>query len=192
MHHAPAINVWKGTNRVSLLWEDLRASRVSPDPCAWENISPGVDPETLNRDAKSIDSRSEPGEVTEPSLLEKAGFESLRLIKYALDILAAPPEDEPAADNDREQDLTALTASQSEWVPSGVRDPLRADAAVGLTFIKVSREPEPQPGSAIDTRRMAYGLKIPVKPLHKRSIYQRVFFCLCHMMGRGKEESSMH
>ena len=184
MNHTPAINVWKGTNRVSQLWEDLLANCVSPDPPAQENSFMGVDQETSFVLQPSGMEEVSPASVTEqkrpavPALLEKAGFESLRMIRQALEILTAPPEQEAAAEPGREQDMQTPPAGQAALEDAALLDLIRADSALGLTFIKVSREPEPQPGSVIDTRRMAYGLKVPRKPLHKRPIYLRVFFCL--------------
>jgi hypothetical protein len=174
MHQTPAINVWKGSNRVSDLWEELLAIRVSPDPCTGEKMAPKTAMETPERVGNSM-----------PALLEKAGFESLRRIRQALEVLAAPSEEDHGTDTDRGQDLTVLTPGQWELEARGGNDSIRESSTLGLTFIKVSREPEPQPVSAIDTRRMAYGLKIPMKPLHKRPIYQRIFFSLRHMMGGG-------
>lgn len=165
------VNVWKESNRVSLLWEDLLANYVSPDPVAGEILSlgsklePYVPMETM--EAELFAARQEQDETAAPGLLERAGFESLRLIKHALDVLTAPPEQEPDP------------------------DPGQAIAAPGLLYVKISSEPEPQPGSSIDTRRMAYGLKIPMKPLHKRPIHQRLFFCLRQWMTRGSNELSL-
>ena len=187
MNHTPAINVWKGNNRVSQLWEDLLAARVSPDPFAGEYLSSGVDQEPSfplepwETEGNSIASGGERNLSPVPTLLEKAGFESLRLFRQALEILTAPPEDQPAAD-----------AGPGEMEEAVRPDPNQAYPALGMSFIKVSSEPEPQPGSSIDTRRMAYGLKIPMKPLHKRPVYQRVFFCLRHMISPGKDDPSSH
>jgi hypothetical protein len=172
MNHAPAINIWKG-NRISRLWEQLLADRVPPDPPILE--------------VRLSAPRSEQTMAAEPSLLERAGFESLRLIKQALDILSSPPNEEPQAGTCWAQDQEPLPESLKNWEDARLHEPIQADSPVGLTFIKVSREPESQAASAIDTRRIAYGLKIPMKPLHKRPIYQRVFFCLRQMMARGSD-----
>jgi hypothetical protein len=159
MNQVPAIQIWRGSNRLSLLWEDLLVNSVPPDPIV------------LMADVKNLPGRDKCDEPAEPSLLEKAGFESLRLIRQALEILSAPPENEPLPDLD----------------PAGPSDdPWMSSATPGLAFIKVSSEPEPQPGSTINTRRMAYGLKIPNKPLHKRPIYQRIFYSLQHWMAGGQ------
>lgn len=187
MNHTPAINVWNGNNRVSQLWEDLLAVRVSPDPCAGESLSSDVDRElsfpleTWETGDQSFASDGEKNKSSMPTLLEKAGFESLRLFRQALEVLTTPPEDEPVAD-----------AGPGEMEEAVRPDPNQAYPALGMSFIKVSSEPEPQPGSSIDTRRMAYGLKIPMKPLHKRPVYQRVFFCLRHMISPGKDDPSSH
>jgi hypothetical protein len=172
MNHAPAINIWKG-NRISRLWEQLLADPVPPDPPIM--------------DFHSSVTMSEQTKSAEPTLLERAGFESLRMIKQALDILSAPMEEEPPVSTGWKQDTEPLPDSLVKWEEARIHDPIQVDSALGLTFIKVSSEPEPQPGSAIDTRRMAYGLKIPMKPLHKRPIYQRVIFCLRHMVDRGSD-----
>ncbi len=185
MDHTAAIDVWNGSNRVSQLWEALLAERVTPDPCVGKYRLPRVEREpafpmepceTKKSPLPSADGQKQ---SPVPALLEKAGFESLRRIRQALEILAAPSEEDPAGE-----------AGHGEMGVVEVDDPLRIDSTVGLTFIKVSREPEAQPGSAIDTRRMAYGLKIPTKPLHKRPIYQRIFFSLRHIVAQGKDKTS--
>src|SRR6186997_2490110 len=96
MNHAPAINIWKGTNRVSRLWDDLLADLVSPEPPARGESCLG---ENLEREADPFAPGSRLIEPAEPSLLERAGFESLRLIRQALETLTAPPEQEPAIDS---------------------------------------------------------------------------------------------
>jgi hypothetical protein len=176
MNQAPAINIWKG-NRICRLWEQLLADRVPPDPPFIEVRLPVV--------------RNEQNASAEPTLLERAGFESLRMIKQALDILSAPPEEETPAGAGGEQEPDSLPDSMRKWEEARIHDPLEADSNFGQTFIKVSMEPE-LAGSSIDTRRMAYGLKIPMKPLHKRPIYQRVFFCLRHMVSRGSDAALTH
>lgn len=204
MNHTPAINVWKGTNRLSLFWEDLAANCVPPDPVRGKQTSPGDDAELapslpLAWDGIPIPSEM-PGiqvETSVPALLygawergrerpflEKVSQGSIQWIRRALEVLTAPPVEQPEADTRSEQDMEILPVSQAELEAAPVHDPIQTASDLGLTFIKVSSEPEPQPGSAIDTRRMAYGLKIPRKPLHKRPIYQRVFFCLRQMMAR--------
>src|SRR5512133_2951172 len=90
MDQTTAVNVWKGTNRITQLWEDLLANRVSPDPLAFENTNFRMDRES------SPAAGSEQEGSTEPGLLERAGFESLRMIKQALDILAATPGEDEA------------------------------------------------------------------------------------------------
>jgi hypothetical protein len=177
MNQTTAVNVWKGTNRITQLWEDLLANRVSPDPLFSESAAPWVD------DAQAIG--SEPDTSTGPGLLEKAGFESLRMLKQALEILSAPSEEDVASAGQEQEAL----AGDLEFEGGVGHKPFPADPALVLTFVKVSREPDPQPGSAIDTRRMAYGLKIPMKPLHKRPILQRLFFCLRQMLARGGNEA---
>ena len=193
MNQAPAINIWKGTNRVSRLWDDLLADLVSPEPPArgesslGENLERFLLLETPEREADPFATGSRLIEPAEPSLLERAGFESLRLIRQALETLTAPPEQEPAIDSLWVQLPQDVPASQVDLEHRAIHDPLQEASALGLTFIKVSREPEPQPGSSIDLRCMANGLKIPRRPLHKRPVYQRVYFCLRHMLGRGRE-----
>ena len=193
MNHAPAINIWKGTNRVSRLWDDLLADLVSPEPPArgesslGENLERFLLLETPEREADPFATGSRLIEPAEPSLLERAGFESLRLIRQALETLTAPPEQEPAIDSLWVQLPQDVPASQVDLEHTAIHDPLQEASALGLTFIKVSSEPELQPGSSIDLRCMANGLKIPRRPLHKRPVYQRVYFCLRHMLSRGRE-----
>ena len=184
MNNITAINVWKGNNRVSRLWEDLIADRVSPDPPDKANTSPGT---VLGN---PLLMQTYENESPTQSLLEKAGFESLRLIKNALDILSAPYDEDAAVESGLHRDPGTLSAGQMDWTEAVFHDPVQSGSAVGLTYVKVSMEPEPQPGSAIDTRRIAYGLKIPHRPLHKRPIYQRLFFCLRHMMTRRTDADS--
>jgi hypothetical protein len=174
MNQTSVINVWKGSNRVSQLWDDLLADRVPPDPCDGEILSRDVDQGLLF--ALSDEQGSSPA----PTLLEKAGFESLRLIRQALEVLTAPAEEEP------------VPARQWELEEAVRPDPFQSDSTSGMTYIKVSSEPELQPGSAIDTRRVVYGLKIPLKPLHKRPVYQRIFFCLRHVIHHGRDDLSSH
>ena len=193
MNHAPAINIWKGTNRVSRLWDDLLADLVSPEPPArgesslGENLERFLLLETPEREADPFATGSRLIEPAEPSLLERAGFESLRLIRQALETLTEPPEQEPAIDSLWVQLPQDVPASQVDLEHRAIHDPLQEASALGLTFIKVSSEPELQPGSSIDLRCMANGLKIPRRPLHKRPVYQRVYFCLRHMLSRGRE-----
>jgi hypothetical protein len=186
MNHTPAINVWKGNSRLSQLWVDLLADRVSPDPCAGEFPTRDVDQGlsfplgSWETEGSAFTSISGQDHSPAPTLLEKAGFESLRLIRQALEVLTAPPQDEPVPSGQGELEETA-------WL-----NHVPPDSALGMTFVKVSSEPEPQPGSSIDTRRMAYGLKIPMKPLHKRPVYQRVFFCLSQVLRHGRDDPSSH
>ena len=198
MNHTSTINVWKDGNRISQLWEVLLADYVSPDPVAGDYVSSRVDLasafplETWETAEKSLTIRGEQNGSPVPALLEKAGFESLRLFRQALEVLTAPPEDEPVAHAGRELDQGILPSGPEELEEALRFDSTRLDPtlALGMTFVKVSSEPEPQPGSTIDTRRMAYGLKVPVKPLHKRPVYQRVLFCLRQMMRHGRDDPS--
>jgi hypothetical protein len=183
MNQTTAVNVWKRTNRINQLWEDLLTNRVPPDPLCTENMTFGMD-----SGESSPAAGNEQDGSTEPGLLERAGFESLRMIKQALDILAATPG-EAETDTGLKLAIQDPPVVRPELEEGMVHYPFPADPALVLTFIKVSSDPDPQPGSAIDTRRMAYGLKIPMKPLHKRPIYQRLFFCLRQMFARGSNES---
>ena len=200
MNHTSTINVWKDSNRISQLWEVLLADYVSPDPVAGEYVSLTADLEsafpleTWETAEKSITIGGGQNHSSVPALLEKAGFESLRLFRQALEVLTAPPEDDTMADAGREQDLGRLPSGPGELEETLRFDSTRLDPtlALGMTFIKVSSEPEPQPGSSIDTRRVAYGLKVPVKPLHKRPVYQRVLFCLRQMMRHGRDDPSLN
>jgi hypothetical protein len=206
MNQATAANLWKGSNRVSRLWEELSAMIVSPDPIAehspfgWVDLSPAPQhvheraPEAVHSfllepvEMDSPVSGSEQKEPAELPLLEKAGFESLRLIRHALEILTAPSEEEPAADTRQEPHPETPPTGQLQWGETTVYDPFQASSTLGPVYIKVSSEPEPQPGSTIDTRRIAYGLKIPSRPLHKQPIPLRLMFCLrswLHMISRG-------
>jgi hypothetical protein len=200
MNHTSTINIWKDNNRISQLWEVLLADYVSPDPVAGEYVSSSVDLEpafpleTWEAAESSFTTSGGQSHSPVPALLERAGFESLRLFRQALEVLTAPAEEEPALDTGRGQDLKIQPSNSGELDESMRYDSIHTDSALalGMTFIKVSSEPEPQPGSSIDTRRMAYGLKVPVKPLHKRPVYQRVFFCLRNMLRQGKDDPSSH
>ena len=152
-----------------------------------ENLERFLLLETPEREADPFATGSRLIEPAEPSLLERAGFELLRLIRQALETLTAPPEQEPAIDSLWVQLPQDVPASQVDLEHRAIHDPLQEASALGLTFIKVSSEPELQPGSSIDLRCMANGLKIPRRPLHKRPVYQRVYFCLRHMLSRGRE-----
>jgi len=186
---------------------------VSPDPIAEENTFTWIDlaaapqlvlktlPEAVHsfpQETMEIDSSLHGSGQKEPAelpLLEKAGFESLRLIRHALEILTAPPDEEPAPETIREPQLQTPPAGQARWGETTVYDPLQASSTLGPVYIKVSSEPEPQPGSTIDTRRIAYGLKIPSRPLHKQPIPLRLIFCLrswLHIISRGSYEPSPH
>lgn len=199
--HAPGMNIWKGSNRVSRLWEDLAADCVDPDPAGkrraslavdWEldlpsTLEPASTPEPIEMDGEVPITFSFPdgGEaVRENTLLEKVGIESIHLIQHALDVLTAPP-DEGTEVNPIQDEIDMHSASQEEQdYAQAVTIPVSAGFIPYPAMIKVSTEPDPQPASAIDTRRMAYGLKIPARPLHKRPIYQRLYFCLRHMFSR--------
>ncbi len=196
MNHTSTIDVWEGSNRISQLWEALLAERVSPDPVVGV-YRPPVDLKSsfpleqwaTEESSLTIGDRQNHSHM--PALLEKAGFESLRMFRYALGVLTAPPEQEPVLDANREQELKILPVSPDELEGPELLGYIPVDPDMVLTFIKVSSEPEPQPVSAIDTRRMAYGLKIPMKPLHKRPIYQRIFFSLRQIIARGRDETSL-
>lgn len=203
MNQAMATNLWKGTNRVSQLWEDLLANYVPPDPVAGETNfqerSPEPDPLFIGGmapEAVKMDSPVagiEQDETGKPSLLERAGFESLRAIRQALEILTAPPEQELALEGGVEQQMGTSSFRQAQWDETMGLDRIQAVSTPNITYIKVSREPDEQPASAIDTRRIAYGLKIPARPLHKRPVYQRLFFSLrswIRLRSRGGYEPS--
>ena len=203
MNQVMAANLWKGTNRVSQLWEDLLANYVPPDPIAGEITfaEPSQEPDPLliggmAPEAVKMDSAVagiEQDETGKPSLLERAGFESLRAIRQALEVLTAPPEQDLALEGGGEQQTGTSSARQAQWDETMGPDCIQALSAPDLTYIKVSREPDAQPGSAIDTRRIAYGLKIPARPLHKRPVYQRLFFSLrswIRLRSRGGYEPS--
>lgn len=195
MNHTATINIWKKTNRVSRLWDDLAEDRVAPDPRSMDVTSPVVDPKSelpaYSAPDSDIELRSPletgsslfPGpweeiEIEEKSYLEQVGLESIHLIKHALDVLTAPPDEVLMPDPVREKDPEG-------WLPSEEVEKTRADPDLFPAMIKVSFESDPQPTSAIETRRMAYGLKIPPRPLHKRPIYQRLFFCLHIWVGKA-------
>ena len=200
MNHTSTINVWKDSNRISQLWEVLLNDYVSPDPVVGEYVSSTADLEsafpleTWETAEKIITIGGGQNHSSVPALLEKAGFESLRLFRQALEVLTASPEDETVAHAGREQDQGRLPSGPGELDETLRFDSTQVDPTLvlGMTFVRVSSEPEPQPGSSIDTRRMAYGLKVPMKPLHKRPVYQRVFFCLRHMFRQGKDDPSLN
>jgi hypothetical protein len=181
MNQTLSVNIWVRSNRVSQLWDELLVNYVSPDPPDAGSLSPAVSLNTSSHTSMEEMKTARPMEVMEQSdppksaLLEKAGFESLRLIRQALEVLTAPPEQPPAVELSGEQPRDFFS-SQVKDLP--VHDSMLLESDASSTYIRVSSEPEPQPGSAIDTRRMAYGLKIPSRPLHKRSLPQRLFFCL--------------
>lgn len=211
MNHAPAIDIWKSTSRLSQFWEELAANYVTPDPVTSERIYPeaavklgdalmfpadegiSVPLETSGIQAETSLPATFAGEgesSRETTLLEKVGLESIQWIRHALETLTSSPEAEPLGTTNQADDLGILPSSSGELEEAAVYNPIYGYPDQGLTFIKVSSEPEPQPGSAIDTRRMAYGLKIPKRPLHKRPIYQRIFFCVSQMITRGSDGSS--
>jgi hypothetical protein len=72
---------------------------------------------------------------------------------------------------------------------------MEASPALTPAMVKVPNEPDQQPTSTIDTRRVAYGLKIPARPLHKRPFYQKILFSLgglIHMISRGSHDQYPH
>jgi hypothetical protein len=220
MQTTPVMNIWKGTNRVSQLWEDLAANCVDPNPAVTEKTSSWFDwdaaqqlsvemvPDTTLTtspdrqemgvlEASSTISflgASEDDRKENLTLLEKFGHESIHLIKHTIEVLTAPPEVERDAIQDREdsRDVSADNPEELDQIPVSAIV-LEPGPAFYPTMVRVSMEPEQQ-ASSIDTRRMAYGLKIPVRPLHKRPFYQRIFFCLrgwAHLAsGRGYEHST--
>src|SRR5512139_1702083 len=120
MNHTSAIDIWKDNNRISRLWEVLLADYVSPDPVAGEYVPSGVELEsafpleTWETAEKSITIHGGQSHSSVPALLEKAGFESLRLFRQALEVLTAPPEDETVSDVGREPELGTLPAGLGE------------------------------------------------------------------------------
>ena len=191
MNHTATINIWKQNNRVSRLWEELAANCVDPDPRSKEGTSPGLEQEPdppapdaglgspFAADPASFPGRWDDSENGERPFMERVGRESIHLIKHALDVLTAPPEEGPVTDSEREEVLEELPGISEEMEISGSETfPTYTGPDLFPAMIKVPFEPEPQPTSVIETRRIIYGLKIPARPLHKRPIYQRVLFCL--------------
>lgn len=182
MNHTAAVNVWKQTNRVSRLWEDLAANSVAPDPYQKENIfqyinrepGPPVLPAPLENGPSSFPELWEEIQAEEKTFVERVGHESIHLIKHALEVLTAPPDETSLADPKQNEDPDGLLAASEDRVEEL---PSQAGYDPFPLMVKVSLEPEP-PASVIETRRAVYGLKIPARPLHKRPIYQRLFFCL--------------
>jgi hypothetical protein len=173
IHPTATINVWKKTNRVSRLWEELAENCVAPDPGVdWE--AERSIPLTLSsvETGSSFHSQGEAKGIVESPLLERVSWQSIDLIKQALDALTAPPEETPRADPACEAGL----AGQPDTF--GERDiSTQADPDMFPAMIRVPFEPEPH-ASTIETRRMAYGLRIPPRPLHKRPMVLRLYFCL--------------
>jgi hypothetical protein len=204
MQHTPAINIWKGSNRVTQLWEDLAADIATPDPVAnaqpshwinWESDQPlsiemlpviglSTSSETVKTEAEipleaPVFGGTEEMRSANVTLLERVGLESVQLIKHTIDVLTAPPDEAPGAYLDQGHDWDMSTPSQEEMEKAQIpAAPMQASHAFYPTMVRVSMEPDPQPASSIDTRRIAYGLKIPSRPLHKRPFYQRIFFCV--------------
>jgi hypothetical protein len=196
MNHTAAVNIWKQTNRVSRLWDELAENSVDPDPRSKEGISPGVEwkpylsitsaPAPDNRlrfpletGPSSFPGRWEESEMGERTLLERVGQESIHLIKHTLEVLTASPDENPLTNPEQEKELEGLPViSEEEEMKWAEALPAQAGPDLYPAMIKVPFEPEPQPTSTIETRRAVYGIKIPARPLHKRSIYARVFYCL--------------
>ena len=195
MNHTATINVWKQTNRVSRLWEELAEIYVAPDPRSKEGIAPGVarEPEPPIHPAPVSDTgllyTLEPGpslfpgvweeiQAEEKPFIERVGRESIHLVKHALEALTAPSDEAPLEDPEQEMGLGELGAASEEVEKTRIEAlPAQASLDPYPAMIKVAFEPEPH-FSIIETRRAVYGLKIPARPLHKRPVYQRVFFCL--------------
>ncbi|MGE5376139.1 MAG: hypothetical protein ACM3XO_13865 [Bacteroidota bacterium] len=205
MQHTPAMNIWKGSNRVTQLWEDLAADIATPDPVVEAQPSPCIDWEPdqpllsiemlplseISTSSETVETEPEPplqgsafGGMEETrranvTLLERVGLESVQLIRHTIDALTTPPDEDPGAGLDQEHDWDMSAPSQEKVEEAPVpAAPMQAGHAFYPTMIRVSMEPDPQPASSIDTRRIAYGLKIPSRPLHKRPFYQRIFFCV--------------
>lgn len=193
MNHTAAVNVWKQTNRVSRLWAELAENYVAPEPLSKQGLSLNIDrtadppvtpapvldagprsslaaaPSSFNGPWAEID----PGERT---FMERVGQGSIHLFKQALEVLTAPPDDNTAAEAEQDRDGRPAASQALEQERAEV-PPAEAGYDLYPVMVKVSFEPEPD-ASVIETRRAVYGLKIPVRPLHKRPIYQRLFFCL--------------
>ena len=203
MNHTATINVWKQTNRVSRLWEELAEIYVAPDPRSKEGIAPAVDRELdppihpAPVSDTGLLSRLNPGPSLFPGLweeiqaedrpfIERVGRESIHLVKHALEVLTAPTDEAPLDDPEREM------GAASEEVEKTRIEALPAQASLDPypAMIKVAFEPEPH-FSVIETRRAVYGLKIPARPLHKRPVYQRIFFCLRILFRKASGKSDI-
>ena len=191
MNHNAAVNIWKQTNRVARLWEDLAANSVAPDPYWMGDLVPDgnrePDPATPLVPAPDpglqapweIISASFPEQwpeiqAEERTFVERVGHDSIHLIQRALEALTSPADETSLADPGQDEDPDGLPAATENWVEEL---PIQAGYDPFPVMVRVSFEPEP-PASVIETRRAVYGLKIPARPLHKRPIYQRLFFCL--------------
>lgn len=198
---------WK-TDRLACLWDDLVANFVLPDPASAEGTSPWLDSQPgwlfspapvpgpeLTSSLKSAEMQGEtsPGSHTggsgEHTLLERDDFEPVQLIQKAVDVGTVPPGEAPLAAYARDSDPELHPLSQEEMEREPIH-PLRVETSYTPfpAMIKVSMEPE-LPASTIDTRRIAHGLKIPAKPLHKRPIHQRLFFCLRGLVHKSNGRS---
>jgi hypothetical protein len=191
MNHTATVSIWKQTNRVARLWEDLAANSVAPDPYSMGDILPDGNREpdppaplvpALDPGLQSpweIIPSSFPGrwqeiQAEERTFVERVGHGSIHLIQHALEALTAPHDETFPADSGQDEDPDGLPAASEDRVEEL---PIQAGYDPFPVMVKVSFEPEP-PASVIETRRAVYGLKIPARPLHKRPIYQRLFFCL--------------
>lgn len=212
-----AMNIWKQDNRVTRLWEELAVNDVAPDPkgrkmiareAAWATdssfsfelvpdtgASSPLDSAAMEEPASVrslIPVRYEESQIKETSLLESIALEPVQLIKQVLEVFIAPPDEEPAADQSEEIDRLILPGETEELEETHL-PPVQAVYGHYPAMVKVSLEPE-QPASSIDTRRLAHGLKVPARPLHKRPFYQRIFFCLrgwLHLVsGRNHDPSA--
>ena len=192
MNHTATINIWKKANRVSRLGEELAEDCVAPDPRTGAGLALAVrmDPDLpLAHDLELLPcgeaglasfpaSGWEASEAGDEPFMEHLGRESIHRLKQAIDVLTAPPEEASVTGPGQEHLSGGLRAAAAHEQKTGTGSLLtEADRDWYPATVRVAYEPEPH-ASSIETRRMAYGLKIPRRPLHKRPFYLRLFFCL--------------
>ena len=208
----PAIGVRKRIN-LSRLWEDLIAYQVPPEPApvtaaflgrACDLVLPAapglvleamvpVSPVRLEISVGSSSLGGKENRNGESKFEEEAWVELPHSIEqepvlYLPGTEASLPYDRQ---NDRDESSTSgqLAFEKVEYPARSIKDKDGSKPA----STESPAQMQPFVGSTIDTRRIAYGLKIPARPLHKRPMYQRVLFCLHGWMemfiGRSRDHT---